>query len=73
MLLELKGTEVLLPVEPLSVPPPSSILDQLELDFPPELLSVITSRLSAGMGEWRLPTNLVDEADEHKGRVALLS
>lgn len=48
-------------MEPLSVPPPSSILDQFEVDFPPEPPSVITSRLSAGIGEWRLLTNLVSE------------
>lgn len=46
------------PVDPRSVPPPSSILDQFGLDFPLELPSA-TSRLSVDIGEWRLPTNLV--------------
>lgn len=66
-------TESGAPVEPLSVPPPSSILDQLGADFPPEPLSAITSRLSESIGEWRLPTNLVNGADEHRGQLALLS
>lgn len=66
-------TESGAPVEPLSVPPPSSILDQLGVDFPPEPLSAITSRLSESIGEWRLPTNLVNGADEHRGQLALLS
>lgn len=67
------NTELGVPAEPLSIPPPSSILDQLEADFPPAPPSTITSRLSAGIGEWRLPTNLEDEADEHIGQVDLLS
>lgn len=67
------NTELGAPVEPLSVPPPSSILDQLGADFPPEPLSAITSRLSVSIGEWRLLTNLVNGADEHRGQLALLS
>lgn len=49
------------PVEPRSVPPPSSILDQFGVDFPLEPPSATTSRLSVDIGEWRLPTNLVNE------------
>lgn len=52
---------IYLPVDPRSLPPPSSILDQFGVDFPLEALSAITSRLSEDIGEWRLPTNLVNE------------
>lgn len=50
-----------IPVDPRSAPPPSSILDQLEEDFPPDPLSPATSRLSPDIGEWRLLANLGNE------------
>lgn len=50
-----------LPVDPLSDPPPSSIRDQLGVDFPLDPPSATASRLSAGIGEWRIPPNLVNE------------
>lgn len=57
------------PVDPRSVPPPSSILDQFGVDFPLEPPSAIASRLSADIGEWRLLTNLVNENTSTKSEV----
>lgn len=60
--------KIYLPVDPRSLPPPSSILDQFGVDFPLEALSVITSRLSEDIGEWRLPTNLLNENKSVKSK-----
>lgn len=49
------------PADPRSAPPPSSILDQLGVDFPLDPPSPTTSRLSEDIGECRLPANLVSE------------
>lgn len=55
-----------LPADPLSELPPSSIRDQLGVDFPLDPPSAATSRLSAGNGECRLPTNLANQCTRMK-------